>query len=95
MRYLIFQVCSEGTQSEAFEVLIINCQTYFINLLIFNCLTLKTNLLIFNLFDIKFLFSKNHTFHKQKRTVFYGYASLVFDFRLTQKNDDLLSLRQK
>ena len=53
------------------------------------------NLLIFNLFDVKLLFSKNHIFDKQKKTAVYGRASLVSDFKLTQKNDDLLSLRHK
>ena len=32
---------SEGTSSVAFEVLIINCQIYFINLFIFNCFNIK------------------------------------------------------
>ena len=85
---------SEGTSSVAFEVLIINCQIYLINLLIFNCLTLTINLFI-NLFYVKFLFSKNHIFCKQKRTAVYGRASLVSDFELTRKNDDLLSSRHK
>ena len=43
---------------------------------IFNCLTLNVNLFIFNLFDVKFLFSENHIFRKQKRTAVYGRASL-------------------
>ena len=59
---------SEGTSSVAFEVLIINYQIYFINLLSFNCLTLNTKLFIFKLPDVKFLFSKNRVFYKQKRT---------------------------
>ena len=62
---------SEGTSSVVFELLIINYQTYFISLFIFNCLTLNIKLCIFKLFDIKFLFSENHVFHKQ-RTVVYG-----------------------
>ena len=32
------------------------------------------------LFDIKFLFSEEHVFCKQKRTVVYGRASLVSGF---------------
>ena len=60
--------CSEGTSSVAFEVLIINCQIYFIHFFVFNCLTLNIKLLIFKLFDVKFLFSENHAFRKQKRT---------------------------
>ena len=91
----ISQGRSEGTSSIAFEVLTINCQIYFINLFIFNCLTLNINLFIFNLFDVKLLFSENHTFRIQNRTAVYGRASLVSDFKLTQKNDDLLSLRHK
>ena len=63
---------SEGTSSVAFEVLIINCQIYFINSFIFNCLTLNIKLFIFKLFDVKFLFSENHVFRKQKRTAVYG-----------------------
>ena len=63
---------SEGTSSVAFEVLIINCQIYFINSFIFNCLTLNIKLFIFKLFDVKFLFSENHVFPKQKRTAVYG-----------------------
>ena len=58
---------SKGTSSVALEVLIINCQIYFINSLIFNRLTLKIKLFIFKLFDIC-LFSENHVFQKQKRT---------------------------
>ena len=89
-----FQGPSEGTSNVAFEVLIINCQIYFINFLIFNCLTLNINLFIFNLFDLKFLFFENHIFRKQKRTAVYGRASLVSDFKLTRENDDLLFSRQ-
>ena len=66
------QECSEDTSSVAFEVLIINFQIYFINLFIFNCLTLNIKLFIFKLFEVKFLFSENHVFRKQKRTAAYG-----------------------
>ena len=62
----------EGTSSVAFKVLIINCQIYFINSLILNCLTLNIKLFIFKLLDVKFLFSENHVFRKQKRTTVYG-----------------------
>ena len=62
---------SEGTSSAAFEVLTIDCQTYFINLFIFDCLTLNIKLFIFKLLDVNFLFSKN-VFRKQKRTAVYG-----------------------
>ena len=69
---LAFQRRSKGTSSVAFKVLIINCQTYFINLFIFNCRALNIKLFIFKLFDVKFLFSENHVFRKQKRTAVYG-----------------------
>ena len=95
---LFFQGCSECSSSVAFEVLIINCQIYFINSFILNCLTLNIKLFIFKLFDVKFLFSENHVFRKQKRTAClwsYGRASLVSDFKLTRENDDLLSSRHK
>ena len=63
---------SEGTSSVAFEVLIINCQIYFLNSFMVNCLTLNIKLFIFKLFDVKFLFSENHVFRKQKRTAVFG-----------------------
>ena len=89
----------EGTSSVALEVLIINCQIYFINPFIFNCLTLNIKLFIFKLFDVKFLFSENHVFSKQTRTAVYGVMdapSLVLDFKLTrEKRIDLLSSRHK
>ena len=69
---ILMQGRSEGTSSVAFKVLIINCQIYFINSFIFNCLTLNIKLFIFKLFDVKFLFSENHVFRKQKRTAVYG-----------------------
>ena len=47
------------------------------------------------MFVIKFLFSEEHTFCKQKRTVVYGRASLVSGFQLIRENDDLLSPRHK
>ena len=90
----VLQRRSEGEASVAFEVLIINCQMYFINLFNFNCLTLNVKLSIFKLFDVKFLFSENHVFRKLKRTAClwsYGRASLVSQFKLTRENDDLSS----
>ena len=75
---LIFSVIqgrSDCTSSVAFKVLIINCQIYFINSFIFNCLTLNIKLFIFKLFDVKFLFSENHVFRKQKKTAVYGVMS--------------------
>ena len=46
---------------------------------------------MFSLFDVKFLFSENHIFRKQKRTAVYGRLSLVSDIKLTRENDCLLS----
>ena len=69
---ILIQGRNEGTSSVAFEVLIINCQIDFINLFIFNCLTLNIKLFIFKLSDVKFLFSENYVFRKQKRTAVYG-----------------------
>ena len=84
---------SKGTSSVAFEVLIISWQKYFINLFIFNCLTVNIIFFIFNLFDVKFLFSENHIFYKQKRTAVYGLQSLVSVIKITREKDDLLSSR--
>ena len=39
---------------------------------------------------INCLFSENHIFRKQIRMTVYGRPSLVLDFKLTWKNDDLL-----
>ena len=64
---------SEGTSSVALDVLIINCKICFINLFIFNCLTFDIKLFIFKFFNVKFLFSENHVFRKQKRTAVYGF----------------------
>ena len=69
---VILQGRSESTSSVAFEVLMIYCQIHFINSFIFHCLTLNIKLFIFKLFNVKFLFSENHAFRKQKRTVVYG-----------------------
>ena len=69
---LFFLGGSKGTSSVAFEVLIINCQTYFINLFIFKCLTINMKVFIFKMFDVKFLFSENHVFREKKRTAVYG-----------------------
>ena len=85
---------SEGTSSVAFEVLIINCQTYFINSFIFNCLTLNMKLFIFKLFDVKiFVFRKPCLSQTEENGCLwsYGCAFLVLDFKLTWENDDLLS----
>ena len=61
-----------GNSSVGFKVLMINYQIYFINLFVFSCLTLNIKLFIFKLFEVKFLFSENHVFHKWKRTAVYG-----------------------
>ena len=73
---------SEGTSSVALEVLIINCQIYFINLFIFNCVTLDIKLFIFKFCNVKFLFSENHVFRKQKRTAVYGVMDTRPQFRI-------------
>ena len=77
----IFQGRSEGASSVAFEVLIINCQICFINSFIFNCLTLNIKLFIFKVFEVKFLFSENHVFRKQKRKTVYGVMDACPQFR--------------
>ena len=76
------QGSSEATSSAAFEVLIINCQIYFINSFIFNCLILNIKFFIFKLFDVKCLFSENHVFRKQKRTAVYGVMDTRPQFRI-------------
>ena len=55
---------------------------YFINSFIFNCLSLNIKLFIFKLFDVKFLFSENHVFRKQKRTAVYGVMDARPQFRI-------------
>ena len=52
------------------------------NLFIFNCLTLNIKLFIFKFFDVKFLFSKNHVFPKQKRMAVYGVMDVQPYFRI-------------
>ena len=70
---------SEGTSSVAFEVLIINCHIEFMN-----CLTSN------------FCFPKNLSFASRRERLFiHERASLVLDFKLTQKYDDPLSSRHK
>ena len=73
-----FQGRNEVTSNVAFDVPIINCQILFINSFIFNCITLNMKLFIFKLFDVKFLFSENHVFRKQKRTAVYGVMDAHF-----------------
>ena len=88
---------SKDASSIAFEVLLINCQIYFINFFIFNCLTLRMKLFIFKLFDVKFLFWESCLSQREENGCLwtYGRASLVSDFKLTRENDDLLSSRHK
>ena len=102
-----FQGRTEGAWSIAFEVLKIKSEIDFTNLFvfkclmsgiilfIFNCLTSNINLFNFNCLNVKLLFSEEHIFRKQQRTVVYGRASLVSGFQLTRRNDDLLSSRHK
>ena len=73
---------SMGNSSLASEVLIINYQIYFINLFVFSYLTLNIKLFIFKLFEVKFLFSENHVFCKQKRTAVYGLMDAHPQFRI-------------
>ena len=64
----------------------------FVHLQLFN---LKYKFAHLQLFDVKFLFSGKHTLRKQKRTAVWGRALVFLDFKLTQENDDKLSLRHK
>ena len=75
------QGCSEGTSSVSFEVLIINCQMYFINLFILNCLTLNIKLFIFKLFGVKYLCPKNHVFRNRIKRLFMDLWMRVLSFR--------------
>ena len=87
----------EGTSSAAFEILIFNCQMYFINLFVFNCLTLNVKLFIFKLSGVNF-FSRNSCPSQTEENGClwtYGRASLISDFKLTRENDNLLSSRHK
>ena len=77
------------------NLFILNYLTSNINLFIFNSTTLNINLFILNCLTLNFLFSEKHIFCKEKRTAIYGRLSAVSDFKLTRKNDDLLSLRHK
>ena len=64
----------------------------FAHLQLFN---FKYKFALLELLEVKGLFFKKIIFYKQKRTVVYGRAFLVSDFKLTQENDDLLSLKHK
>ena len=57
---------SEDTSSAAFEVLIINCEIYFINLFIFKCLISNINLFNFNCFTSNICFPKNTSFANRR-----------------------------
>ena len=61
------------------------------NLFIFQLFNVKYKFVQLQLFDLKFLFSEKHTFRKQKKMAVYGRVSLVSGFKLTRKNDELLS----
>ena len=67
----------------------------FCKLLHLQLFNAKYKFVQFELFDVKFLFPEKHIVRKQKRIVFYGCTSLVSGFKITRKNDDLLSSRQK
>ena len=86
---------AEGTSSVACEILIINCKkkfSKFVHLQLFN---VKYKFAHLQLFDVKFLFSEKHTLRKQKRTAVCGRALVFLDFKLTQENDEKLSLGHK
>ena len=61
----------------------------------FQLFNVKYKFVQLQLFDVKFLCSEKHIFRKQKRTAVFGRATLVWDFKLTRENDDLLSLWHK
>ena len=48
-------------------------------------ISVKYKFIQLQLFDVKFLFSEEHIFHKQKRTDVYGRASLIAGFNSTRK----------
>ena len=79
---------SEGISSVAFEVLIINCQIYFINLFIFNCLTLNINCSSSSSLMSNFCFPKIMSFTNRRERLFMDLWMCVFssDFKLTQEN---------
>ena len=79
---LQFWVKLRSSLSVAFEVLIINCETYFMIFFSFNCLTSN------------FCFLKKDIFPRQKIRLLWTLV-FTFGFKRTRKNDDLLSLRQK
>ena len=58
-------------------------------------LNVKYKCVHLQLFDVKFLFSEKHVFRKQKKRAVYGCVSFVPDFKLTRKNDDVLSSRNR
>ena len=58
-------------------------------------LNVKYKFVHLQLFDVKFWFSEKHVIRKQKRKGVYGCASFVPDFKLTRKNDDVLSSRNR
>ena len=73
---ILMQGRSEGTSNVAFKVLITNCQIYFINSFILHCLTL----FIFKFFDVKFLFSENHSFANRRERLFMELWTHVLSF---------------
>ena len=64
----------------------------FVHLQLFS---VKCKFVHLQLFDVKLFFPEKHIFREQKRTVCYGRASVISDFKLTRKNNDLLYLRHK
>ena len=92
-RIISIQGHSDGTSSVSFEVLIISLQIYFISLFIVCCLTLNINFFIFNLLMLNSCFPKIISFTNRREQLFMNAPSQFRDFKLAQKNDDLLSLK--
>ena len=92
-----FQGCSEGTSSVAFEVLIINCQMYFINLLIFNCVTLNIKLFIFkssSCLTSNFCFPKIMSFKNRRERLVYGVMGARPQFRILNSPEKMKTVLQ-
>ena len=59
-----------------------NVKCKFVYLQLFN---VKYKFILLQLFDVKFLFSEEHIFRNQERTVVYGHVSLVSGFQLNRE----------
>ena len=98
MWYFIISLhgCSEGTTSCSTRgtnnQLVNRFNKFVYSIQLFN---VKCKFVHLQLFTVKFLFTENHIFRKQKRTAVYGHVSLVLDLKLARENDELLSSRHK